>query len=125
MTAGVAVSVILSVISLAIFAMHTPSRWERLISQASVDGSVEDLLLELTARPELFRPRYYDEAMQQLFPINRAAAVELTVRFVPQAPEHKLCQKWLRELQGGTEQPLLDPDFLAKYLREGCSPGEV
>ena len=125
MTAGVAVAVILSVIGLAIFAMRTPSRWERLISQAGVDGSVEDLLSELAARPELFRPRFYDEAMQQLLPINLAAAVELTVQFVPQAPEHKLCQKWLRELQAGTEQPLLETDFLAEYLREGCSPGEV
>ena len=125
MTTGVAVAVILSVIGLAILALRTPSRWERLVSQAGEDGNAEALLLELGARPELLRPRFYDEAMQQLLPINLAAAVELTVQFVPQAPEHKLCQKWLIELQGNTEQPLLDPEFLAKYLREGCSPGEV
>ena len=125
MTTGAAVAVILSVICLAILAMRTPSRWQRLISQAGEDGSTEELMLELGARPELLRPRFYDEAMLQLVTTNPPVAVELTVQFVPQFPEHKMCQKWLIALQRSTEQgPLLEPDFLAKYLREGCSPGE-
>ena len=125
MSAGAAVAVLLSVIGLSVIAVRTPSRWQRLVSKASEDGSIEGLLVELGARPELLRPRFYDQAMQQLLTTNLAAAVELTVQFVPQLPEHKLCQKWLKELQRIAEQgPLLEPDFFAKYLREGCSPGE-
>ena len=106
------------------WAIRTPSRWETLIQKASSDGHIEPLLEELKRRPELLRPRFYDEAMHKLIDTNQDVAAQFTMAFVPTFPDNKHCQEWLSRLESlEPRPPLLSTSFLEQYTRSHRSSG--
>jgi hypothetical protein len=112
----------LAFLSAFLWAVRTPSNWQKLIQQAAKDCSVEPLIAELLKRPPLVQPRFYDEAMEYLHIQNPEVAVRLTMVFVPNNTEHKLSQKWLKKLHDLKHQPpLLTSEFLEQYTRTNCS----
>ena len=111
-------------ISLFVWAVRTPSRWVLMVQKSSQDGNVEPLLEELDRRPEIFRPKFYDEAMRVLIDTNLEVAIRLTVAVVPSHPESKQSQEWIKVLSiRAPEHPLLPADFLNMFTRSGCSTG--
>ena len=105
------------------WAARTPSRWEVLIQNAAKDGHLDPLLEELSARPEMLQPKFYNEAMTVLVHANLAVATQLTLIFVPQYPEDRRCQYWLRALYDmEPRSPLLTSTFLEQHHRACCSP---
>ena len=109
---------------LLVWAIRTPSRWETLVKNASQDGLIEPLIEELDRRPDIFRPKFYDQAMQLLFRTNIDAAIRLTLVVVPKNHESKQIQYWLRNLRTIEPQnPLLTTEFLERYTTSCCSAG--
>ena len=107
-----------------VWAIRTPSTWKRLVLQAAKDEDVKPLVAELSKRPILVQPRFYDEAMEYLYSHNPEVAARLTLFFVPQFPEHKFSQKWIEQLRDlDREAPLLTTEFLEQYTRTSCATG--
>ena len=107
-----------------VWALRSPSNWQRLVFQAAKDQQIEPLVDELSKRPPLVQPRFYDEAMEYLYSHNTEVAARLTLFFVPQFPEHKFSQKWLtivKELE--PQSPLLTSEFIEQYTRSNCTTG--
>ena len=107
-----------------VWAIRTPSTWKRLVFQAAKDQQIDSLVEELSKRPMLVQPRFYDEAMEYLYSHNPEVAARLTLFFVPQFPEHKFSQKWMEHLRElDREVPLLTTEFLEQYTRTSCATG--
>lgn len=107
-----------------VWALRSPSNWQRLVFQAAKDQQIEPLVDELSKRPPLVQPRFYDEAMEYLYSHNPEVAIRLTMVFVPKFPEHKFSQKWLtivKELE--PQSPLLTSEFIEQYTRSNCTTG--
>ena len=107
-----------------VWAIRTPSTWNRLVFQAAKEEDVEPLVTELFNRPPLVQPRFYNEAMEYLYSQKPELSARLTMVFVPQFPEHKFSQKWMEQLRGlDREVPLLTTEFLEQYTRTSCATG--
>ena len=106
-----------------VWAMQSPSSWQRLLMASVSEGSVDRLFEALRRKPELVQPRFYDEAMQYLFPTELELAAELTLRFVSVLPDHVLSQEWLEVLVESTVSEHFDSEFLQRYRRSNCSTG--
>ena len=107
-----------------VWAMQRPSSWQVLLSQTLEKGEVDTLFAELQRKPELVQPRFFDEAMHWLIQSDVNLAADLTLRFIPVLPDHKVSQDWL-------ELMCVEPDtthhfsseFLERYRRSGCTTG--
>jgi hypothetical protein len=107
-----------------VWALRSPSNWQRLVFQAAKDQQIEPLVDELSKRPPLVQPRFYDEAMEYLYSHNPEVAIRFTMVFVPKFPEHKLSQKWLAMVKMVEPRwPLLTSEFLEQYTRSNCTTG--
>ena len=107
-----------------VWAMQRPSSWQILLSQTVEKGEVEPLFAELQRKPELVQPRFFDEAMHWLIQSDVKLAAELTVRFLPVLPDHKVSQEWLEFMssQEGVGDSI-SSEFLERYRRTGCNTG--
>lgn len=120
---------ILLLVALAVFgvlwvkAMQTPSSWQQLLIASVEEGSIDRLFEELLRKPELVQPRFYNEAMEYLFPTDIELSADLTLRFLPVLSDHVLSQQWLEMLVESSVSERFDSEFLQRYRRSNCSTG--
>ena len=111
-------------VGLWVWAMQRPSSWQILLSQTVENGEVEPLFAELQRKPELVQPRFFDEAMYWLIQSDVNLAAELTLRFLPVLPDHKVSQDWLERMCADSDTTHhFSSEFLERYRRSGCTTG--
>lgn len=108
-----------------LWALQQPSSWQKLLYHSNEIDSIDELFLALEQKPDLVRPRFYDEAMQYFVLHNFDLGVQLSHRFIPLMSEHRLSQEWLAFLVSEEQEPnqYFSSEFLEHYRRSSCDRG--
>ncbi len=115
------VLVLIGFVFLFLWALLTPSRMDRAVRESIANHSPEPILAEIASRPEDFFARFYQQAMERLWPEHRELASMLTVAVVKSRPDVAQAHRWVDAIQQQHPQ-VAEQQFSAAFLAEHYNP---